>query len=62
MTSATTVLWPDKCGDHGAGRGIGAAIARRLAAMGAVAVPVGTRRLDSDCAVLPALAESHVVE
>jgi 3-oxoacyl-[acyl-carrier protein] reductase len=49
----------------GAGRGIGAAIARRLAAMGAVAVLCGRQRasLDSTAAAISkAGGQSHVVE
>src|SRR5882724_2900797 len=49
----------------GAGRGIGAAIARKLAGMGAVAVLCGRKRslLDSTAAAISAAGgESHVVE
>ena len=66
MTSATTSSVAGQVAViTGAGRGIGAAIARRLAAMGAVAVLCGRKRssLDSTAAAISgADGKSHVVE
>ena len=66
MTSATTSSLAGQVAViTGAGHGIGAAIARRLAAMGAVAVLCGRKRtpLDSTAAVISkAGGTSHVVE
>lgn len=66
MTSATTSSLAGQVAViTGAGRGIGAAIARRLAAMGALAVLCGRKRahLDSTAAAISqAGGQSHVVE
>jgi 3-oxoacyl-[acyl-carrier protein] reductase len=66
MTSATTSSQAGQVAViTGAGRGIGAAIARRLAAMGAVAVLCGRKRLSLDstaAAVAEAGGKSHVAE
>jgi 3-oxoacyl-[acyl-carrier protein] reductase len=66
MTSTTTSSLAGQIAViTGAGRGIGAAIARRLAAMGAVAVLCGRKRasLDSTAAAISASGgQSHVLE
>ena len=66
MTSATTSSVAGQVAViTGAGRGIGAAIARRLAAMGAVAVLCGRKRASLDLtasAISEAGGKSHVVE
>ena len=66
MTSATTSSQAGQVAViTGAGRGIGAAIARRLAAMGAVAVLCGRQRVPLDStakAIAEAGAQSHVIE
>jgi len=66
MTSATTSSVAGQTAViTGAGRGIGAAIARRLAAMGAVAVLCGRKRASLDSTakgISEAGGKSHVVE
>ena len=66
MTSATTGFLAGQVAViTGAGRGIGAAIARRLAAMGAVAVLCGRQRASLEstvAAISKAGGQSHVVE
>src|SRR2546429_8868272 len=66
MTSATTSSQAGQVAViTGAGRGIGAAIARRLAAMGAVAVLCGRKRASLDSTakgISEAGGKSHVVE